>query len=291
LVNFDFYFLAIEDFRMRHIRSVLLPLGIVAFTGACEKDEGPFLAPEESIAYVRYVHAVPDTGQTDWRPIDALINSPPAFGLTFRGFTPYQAMGSGARHIRIFPTSTDINVTSVPIIDTTLTFNANTYYTLIWTGFARSGQTPADRLVLIEDQIPDVPAGQVSLRVVNLGLDLASVDVFATPAATTPLPASPLVTGIAAGSVSPYQTQTPGPLALQVTASGTRSPILAQVLAPPGQAADPTLNLTAVGGSTMGGSAITAFVFRASVTGSKAPQTTAFRNPGIVYLVDRHPPR
>ncbi|MGH7714055.1 MAG: DUF4397 domain-containing protein [Gemmatimonadaceae bacterium] len=273
---------------MSHIRTVFLALGLIAFAGACEKDEGPFLAPEESIAYVRYVHAVPDTGRTDWRPIDAVVNSPPAFGLDYRGFTPYQAMGSGARQIRIFPTSTNINITSVALIDTTITFNADTYYTLVWTGFARAGQTPADRLVLIQDNIPDVPAGQVSVRVVNLGLDLASVDVFATASATAALPTSPLLSGVAAGAASAYQTQTPGPLALQVTATGTRSPILAQVLAPPGRAADATLNLTAVGGSTMGGSALTAFVFRRSVAGSTAAN---FTTPGIVYIVDKDPPR
>ncbi|MGQ0639769.1 MAG: DUF4397 domain-containing protein [Gemmatimonadaceae bacterium] len=274
---------------MSHFRTVFLALGLAAVAGACEKDEGPFLAPEESLAYVRYVHAVADTSAMDWRPIDAIKNSPPWFGLTYRGFTPYQAMGSGARRIRIFTTSTDINITSVALIDTTIAFNANTYYTLVHTGFARAGQSPADRLVLIEDQQPTVPAGQVSVRVVNLGIDMAPVDVFATAAANSPLPTSPLLTRVAAGSVSAYQSQAPGPLALQLTAAGTRSPVLAQVLAPPGQAADPTLNLTAVGGSTMGGSAFTAFVFRPSVAGSRAP--AAFTTPGIVYVIDKNPPR
>jgi hypothetical protein len=273
---------------MKHIRVLFLSLGIVGLMSACSKDEGPFLAPEESLAYVRYVHAVPDTGKVDWRPVDALRNSPVVLGFDYRGFTPYQAMGSGARRIRIFTTSEDINITSVAIIDTTITFNEGTYYTLVWTGFTRSGQTPADRLVLIEDQIPTVPAGQVAVRVVNLGVDLPSVDVFATPATTTPLPTSPLLSGIAAGTVSQYQMQTPGPLALQLTATGTRSPVLAQVLAPPGQAADPGQNLTAVGGSTMAGSAFTAFVFRPSVAGSKA---ASFTTAGIVYVVDKHPPR
>jgi hypothetical protein len=272
---------------MRHIRKAVLPLGIVALAAACSEDAGPFLAPEESIAYVRYVHAVPDTGATDWRPIDALANSPPAFGLNYRGFTPYQAMGSGARRIRIFTTSTNINITSVPIVDTTITFNADTYYTLLWTGFARAGQLPADRLVLMQDNIPDVPTGQVSLRVVNVGLDLASVDVFSTATTTAPLPASPLLS-VATGAASNYQSQTPGPMALQLTATGTRSPILAQVLAPAGQAADPAQNLTAIGGSTIGGSAFTAFVFGRSIAGSTA---ASFTTPGIVYIIDRHPPR
>ena len=272
---------------MKHIRKVLLPLGIISLVAACSKDADPILAPDESIAYVRYVHAVPDTGRTDWRPIDAIQNSPEALALDYRGFTPYRAMGSGARRIRIFTTSENIAITSVPIVDTTITFNADAYYTLVWTGFARAGQTPADRLVLIQDNIPDVPAGQFALRVVNVALGLASVDVFATTTTTAPLPASPLMS-VAEGGMSNYQSQTPGPLALQLTASGTRSPILAQVLAPPGQAADPALNLNAVGGSTIGGSALSAFVFRASVVGSTA---ASFTTPGIVYIVDRNPPR
>lgn len=277
---------------MRHIRMVLLACGTAALATACSKDAGPFTAPKESIAYVRYVNAVPDTSGMDWRPIDALVNSPETFGLTFRGFTPYRAMGSGARHIRLFTSSNDINITSVPVIDTTITFAANTYYTLAHVGFARAGQAPADQLVLIEDKIPDVAAGQVSVRVVNLALDVGSVDVFASASGgTTPLPTSPLLSAVAAGSVSAYTVQSPGPLALRVTTAGTRTPVLADVVAPPGLAADPANNLTAVGGSTMGGSAFTAFVFRRSVALSAAPQTAAFTTPGIVYIVDKHPPR
>jgi hypothetical protein len=280
-------FVATEGKRMRHLRTVLLTCGVAALAASCKEDEGPFVAPTESIAFVRYVHAVPDTGATDWRPIDALKNSPPAIGLNFRGFTPYAAMGSGARHIRIFPTSTNINITSVPLIDTTLTFTADTYYTLVYTGFARAGQTPADRLVLIQDQVPTVAAGQVAVRVINF--ESGSVDVFASASGgTTPLPTAPLLSAVASGAVSTYATQTPGPLALRVTAAGTRTPVLADVVAPPGLAADPANNLTAVGGSTMGGSAFTAFVFPRSVAGSSAQ---SFTTPGIVYVIDKHPPR
>jgi hypothetical protein len=272
---------------MRHLRTLFLTCSVAALAASCKEEEGPFVAPNESIAYVRYVHAVPDTGATDWRPIDALKNSPPALGLNFRGFTPYAAMGSGARNIRIFPTSTNINITSVPLIDTTLTFTADTYYTLVYTGFARAGQTPVDRLVLIQDQIPTVPAGQVAVRVINLGSE--SVDVFASASGgSAPLPASPLLGGVAAGAVSAYTMQAPGPLALRVTAAGTRTPVLADVVAPPGVAGDPANNLTAIGGSTMGGSAFTAFVFPRSVAGSTAQ---SFTTPGIVYVIDKHPPR
>jgi hypothetical protein len=34
---------------------------------------------------------------------------------------------------------------------------------------------------------------------------------------------------------------------------------------------------------------LTAFVFPASVTGSQAPQTTAFRTPAIVWMQDNRP--
>ncbi len=274
---------------MRHIRTILLALGVAAIAAACSKDEGPFVAPKQSIAYVRYLHAVPDTGQTDWRPIDALENSPPVFGLNYRGFTPYQAMGSGARKIRVFPTSTNINITSVPLVDTTITFTENTYYTLVYTGLARAGGSPKARLVLIQDQIPDVASSAVSVRVVNLSVGLGSVDVFASAAGgTSPLPAAPLLNAVVEGAVSAYTSQSPGPLALRLTAAGTRSPVLADVLAPPGQAGNATQNLTPVGGSTMGGSAFTAFIFSRSVAGSTA---ASFTTPGIVYVIDKHPPR
>lgn len=273
---------------MKPMRAVLLALGAFALA-ACNEDDGVSVAPKVSLAYTRFIHAVPDTSATDWRFIDILENSPTALGLTYRGFTPYQATAVGQHQLRIFTTSTVIGITSVPIIDEAVTLQADTYYTIIHVGYARAGQTPADRLLVLTDAIPDVASGNVAVRAVNLATGIGNVDVFASAAGgTTPLPASPLFANLAYLAASPYSTLTPGPLALRLTATG-QTTVMADSLAPAGLAADPSANLNAVGGSTRGGSAFSAFAFPRSVAGSAAPQGAVFQKPGITYIIDRNP--
>jgi hypothetical protein len=266
----------------------------VLLVAGCKKDGGPFLAPIEPLAYTRFIAAVPDTSPMDWRFIDDIKNSPFALGLAFRGFTPYQATTPGPRHLRIFPTSTDINITSQIVIDTTITFEANKYYTLIHVGLARAGGSPADRVVVLTDDAPTVSGSNIALRVVNLGPGLntgapGAVDVFATAAVADATPATALASNVAFLGTSAYATRAVGTLALRATAAGTTTPVLANVAAPAGAPADPALSGSAIGGAAQPGSALSAFVFPRSTAGSAAPQTTAFTNPIIVYVVDKRP--
>jgi hypothetical protein len=66
--------------------------------------------------------------------------------------------------------------------------------------------------------------------------------------------------------------------------------------APTGVAADRTLNLTAIGGSTIAGSAFTVFLFPPAVQNSRAALVVAGTCPtkcttaGAVFAVDRYPP-
>ncbi|MGQ0645955.1 MAG: DUF4397 domain-containing protein [Gemmatimonadaceae bacterium] len=265
-------------------RNRLLLGAIAMVAGACGTDTDPVLAPTPPIAYVRYVHAVADTGATDWRPIDALENSPPAIGITFRQFTPYQAMGAGNRRIRIFPSSTDINITQKFLIDTTISFTANTYYTLVHTGLSRAGASPADRILVVQDPIPETNTTQVAVRVLHHGASGGTIDAVGVDAAGA---TSTIATGIAYAAASNYAMRAPGPVSVRVTASGTTTPVLATAAAPAGAAADPANNLTKVGGATIAGSALTAIWFDRSVAGSAAP--AGFTTPAVVYLVDRHP--
>jgi hypothetical protein len=261
-------------------------LGAVALLmAACKTDDGPFLMPTQAIAYVRYVHAVPDHGPTDWRPIDGLENSPPALGITYRSFTPYQAMGAGARRLRIFPTSTDINVTSQHLIDTTITFAQNTYYTLIHTGRSQAGQTPADRIQVIEDPIPATNTTQVAVRLVHQGVGLNAVDAVGVDGTGA---TAAIASGINYAGASTYAMRAPGAFTVRVLGQGSTT-VVATAAAPAGAAADKPNNLTAIGGATIAGSAMTAIVFGPSVTGTSAPQGGAFGAPAVVYIVDRHP--
>jgi hypothetical protein len=273
---------------MKVTRFLLAAVGSLLAIG-CSKETGPFLASTPPIAYVRYVNAVPDSGAFDWRPVDAIENSPFALGLNFRGFTPYQAMGAGARHLRIFPTSTDINVTSQIVIDSTITFAANTHYTVIHFGYTRPGSSPEDKLIILEDEFPANLGSQIALRVINLGLGLGAIDVFAPASTADPLPATPAFAAVPIGTASSYLQLPIGGINLRTTAAGTTDPVLASVVADTGATAVPTANLTTIGGSRQPGSVITALLFPASVLLSTAPQTTAFKNPSVVYLVDKNP--
>ena len=261
---------------------------LAALAGACDSEGGPFLAPDEPLAYTRFINAVPDTGAMDWRFIDAVANSPFAVGLAFRGGTPYQGTNPGPRRLRIFPTSVEIAITSQIVIDTTLTFEVGKYYTIVHLGLTRAGQTPADHIKVFEDSPASIWT-QIAFRVVNLGTGLNPLDVFATNTTAEATPSSALFTGVAYSAATSYSMRNPGTLAIRVTASGTTTPVLANAAAPAGLAADPALTGSAVGGAGQAGSALSAFVFPRSVAGSRAPQTTAFQSPAIGYFVDRRP--
>ena len=288
---------------MKVTRFAAALVGALTVAG-CSKDGGPFYAPVLPLAYTRFVSAVPDTSAMDWRFIDGVANSPFAFAQNFRGFTPYAATTPGARHLRIFPSSTNLAITSQIVQDQTLTFEAGKYYTIVHVGLARVADSDpnADKIVVYEDAFPTPPASSIALRVINLGPGLntgapTSVDVFATATTADPTPAAALVSGLAFLSASPYATRATGGLALRAFAAGTTTSALANVLAQPGVAANPALSGSAVGGSTMAGTAMTAFIFGRTTTGSAAPQSgncpatpaSACASPTVLYLVDRRP--
>jgi hypothetical protein len=264
---------------------IALALGGAAALGACSGDTGAILAPTQALAYTRFVDAVPDSGGMDWRFVDVIENSPTTFGLNFRSTFPgatYQATGPGSRHLRIFQTSTDINLTQKVLFDTTYTFTAGTHYTLLVAGNMRGG---TGKLYILTDNFTD-PGAQVAMRVINAGA--GSVDVYASASGGTSTLPSAFASGLANFAATNYVNVAPGPLDLRAFAAGsTTFPAMADVVVPAGLPADRANNLTAVGGSTQPGSVITAFIVPRSVAGSTA---TNFTTPSIVYIVDRHPP-
>lgn len=271
---------------MKLITRVLLACSTALLATGCKEDSGPILAPEVPLAFTRFVNAVPDTGAMDYRFVDQVEFSPVTLGLAFRGFSPYQGAAAGPRHIRVFPTSTDFGTTTSILLDTTITLEPNTYYTIVHVGYARTGQAPGDKFVVLVDARPD-PAGNVAVRAMNLGTGLGAVDFFAAPPGD-PLPGTPMFANVAEGAVTNYATRAPG--AFAVTATPTASTTaLATVTAPAGLPADPGSNLTAVGGSGQAGSALLAILMPRSVAGSAAPQSAAFTTPTVVYVVDKHP--
>ena len=270
------------------MRTLKLGLGLagIALIAACsgEKDT-VFTANNGPAAYTRFVNAVSDSGPQDWRFVDQVEGSPVAFGLRFRDMFPgtsYQLTSSGSRHLRIFQTSTDIAQTQKVFFDTTFNFETGKHYTILAAGTLRDR---AAKLYILSDDYTD-PGSQVSMRVVNAGA--GTVDVYASPSGGTSSLPSALASGLANFAATKYLNIAVGPLALRAFNSGsTTFPAMIDVTAPAGLPADRANNLTAVGGSTQAGSALTAFLFPRSVAGSAAAN---FTTPGIVYIVDRYPP-
>lgn len=276
---------------MRVSRIGLALVGALMAVG-CDKDDGPFFAPQVPLAYTRFINAIPDTGAVDFRFVDLVEYSPFAVQLAYRGFTPYQGAAPGARHLRVFTNPGGSNtlpqhVTNI-LLDETPTFEANKYYTIVAVGRARAGQTPAIRLQVFEDPIPDA-GSQVAFRVVNLATGLNPLNVSLTGASTDAIPGTPNVAAnLAYLAASAYQTRATGNAWFRVQETTAATEIVSGNgrQAPVGAAGDPLNNLTTIGGSGQAGSVFTGWIFPRSVAGSTAPNVTA---PSIIFTVDKHP--
>ncbi len=177
------------------------------------------------LAYVRYINAIPDTLNTTVRFIDQVEYSPQTFvNVPFRGLGGggYQPTEAGSRAFRVF-TADFVNYTdagnTARLVDTTLTFEAGKYYTLLHTGYARAGSTPRQRIVMMMDAIP-TPGASVAIRALNAGPNLGNLDVYYAPTTTTAISGAPAVAALPYLSASPYRTQAPGAFAAQITATG-----------------------------------------------------------------------
>ena len=248
---------------------------------ACSKVEQGVLTPSPARAALRYVNLVPDTGAVDFRIIDIIGDAPVAGAATFRtGGQPYGNATNflpphfpvvvGERHIRVFPNSTDPAVASIILLDTTVTFNENVYYT-----FYLYRGTPKMQALITVDTLP-APAG-VAFRVINLGgtaVGNADVDII-TRNARAPLSGTARFANVAPGAVTAYQ-NLPVSLAADTTryrgvlsAPGIRDAFLVSTFAPEGVVGTTTVN--PIAGTAVAGTAITAVIVPPSVSGSGAP--------------------
>jgi hypothetical protein len=262
-------------------------LALLGATVACSSSDvtrsvselGPY-------AYVRYVNAMPDTGAVDVHAVDVVENFNGGLGVSYRTVTPYTGIAPGSRHFGVFPTSTNIAVTSKAILDTTVTFQANTYYTILHTGYARTGSTPKQRWVVLTDNIPTPGASQIGLRAVIAAPNVGPLDVYSSSTGgTAPLPAAASFSNVAYGTPSAYVNFPTGAMVLRATASGATAPVVVESTVPAGAAAtSSTTNATA--GTTYAGSVLTAFYFPAGVAGSP---TASLTTPGVTYAIDRRP--
>lgn len=275
----------------------LLRYAPFAFAGAvllgCKQDITGTSTDVPPLAFVRYVHAMPDTGEVDVHLVDAVENlnfGDPSTGFTpYRTVTEYTGIKAGSRHFRVFTNmqSTDINVVSQVILDTTLTLSAGTYYTIIHSGFARNGSAPKQHWVVLTDAPPTVAPNQVAVRTI-IAAPFGPIDVYKTADTTTgaTLSTAPQFANVTYGTPTAFASFPTGAAAFRAFNVGTTTPILTKVQAPGGAAQQALLD--PVAGVTIGGTALTAFIFPPGVAGSPNNKITTA---GIVYGVDVRPPR
>jgi len=301
------YFSSESGATQMRIQRLISAAILACSVAACAKDVTGVSHPAPPLAFVRYVNAVSDTFNMDFRAVDQVTYSQPFLNAQFRdlGAGNYQGYQAGSRHIRIFLNPNPANntvavdpvVVSTVMVDTTFTFTAGTYYTLLHVGYARTGAAVKEQLLIITDALPTQSTATVQYRIINAAPTLGTVVVYARPDGVTPLTGAPTAAALAFKGVTAYQSQAPGPIVMRMTTPGT---IVTQgsatgytvqvgtagtttLTAAPGVApADP------IYGSGQGGSIFTAFIFDASVVGSKAAQ---FATPGIVFYPDVQPPR
>jgi hypothetical protein len=282
------HFLSVER-AMTPVRFFSL-CGVVLLVG-CSKEK-TFTEPSPPLAGIHFLNAVPDTGQMDFRVVDVVSNSG-LFDANFRGANMfYTGIEAGTRRIKVFMSSTDPAISSQVIADTAVTLAANTNYTFIHTGFARTGQIPARTVLLVPDNAAAPAAGQIALRVIHAGAAMGNIDVHIRRRPADPLPN--IVAGnVPYGAVGAYAALPVDAVAadstrIVVTAAGTVAPVLFSLMLPTGVVGTSTLNPT-IAGARVAGSVLTAVVVPASVVGSQAPQGGAFAAPSAIVLVDRRP--
>ena len=263
---------------------------LAAAVGACHGD-AVTSSPVPSLASIHFVHAVPDTARMDFRVVD-IVSQAGLFGAQFRDITKfYVAIDAGTRRIRVFYDTTDVVIAQTVFSDTPYTYVQDQSYTFIEAGFARTGSTPSRAVWIVSDNAADPGAGNIGFRVIHAGAGLGNMDVFLIRhQADTLALSAPRATNVAYGAVGTYiavpadtQTQT---LRAVFTATGTTTPIVANVALPAGTAGTPTTN--PIAGATVAGSVMSAVFVPRSVAGSKAP--AAFTTPSAVILVDKRPP-
>jgi hypothetical protein len=262
---------------MRLSTLVSIVLGAAAIT-ACKSADvfDPTPPPNGS---VRFINAVTDTGSVDITMIDQIEWSAKAINLAFRNpGTQYWVTEAKARHIRVFPTSRTIGVTSQILLDTTVTITAGTRTTLLLTGSARSKTL---RFVAIDDATTAPAAGTIGVRLVNAST--GAVNAYLTSVVGDPLPATPFATNVAALAASTYSTRAVGTAAVKVTDPGSAT-VNAQLAGPAAPATLPG-ELPAAG-VTAEGTMFSVYYFPRGVAGS--PQN-AITTPGVVWFVDRNP--
>lgn len=294
----------------RHFLLATLALGAVACS---DDDSGPSAAVIPPLAYVRYINATPDTFAHTVRWVDDIEFTPQTFvnvGFRTQGQGGWQGLRAGDRHFKVFTYQQVVNNfpaagNTTVLKDTTFTFVAGNYYTILYTGFTRTGSTPAAQLRIFQDDPPASPATGTLVRVYNVAYT-GDWDVYMGPTATqvgdtatasvtyTAAPGTLVgsTTAATAGSVAQaYTARTIGSYQARLTIGGTLDRPGTAATATPVRVTMPaglaeTADFEAAGGTNINGSVLTVWVFGAQTGG-----TGALSRPTVITSVDRSPAR
>lgn len=283
----------------------VLCLSVGALNGC--NDETVIATENIPTAGVRFINGVPDTAGAfgmDLRWVDQL-ESNAHFRILYRSgvstsggvsastAVQYKGVRAGSRHFRIFLDDTLQSVASVVLKDSTVTLEAGKNYTAILWGYSRVGQTPSIKLSFFEETVAAPGANQVAVRVLNATGGPIDVRQYETG---TAVPGAPTWAAVAALSASTHILVDTGLIRFNVQPAGGGAPLFAdaQLLAgaPASSTAGPTgrLDIEALPGTRVPGSAVTFIVWPPSVTGARTPQTAAFQVPAGSSIWDRRPP-
>lgn len=240
---------------------------------ACAVDGGPVSNERPSLGGVRFINGLADEGPVDIRMIDQTQWAPYALGITFRQAGVRLPAEAGARPIRVWRAGN--NIDSIPmLLEQTVDIVGGQNVTLLLTGSVQAGTAT---IVSIPDDVPDSVSNQIHIRAVNATGSAAEVSWAA---------------GSDVSSASSV-----GPLAASSFVSRGLSAVTAQFNAPSDagtlwtkEAPAGAIQANGIGataGYVASGSALSAYLFPASVVGSRAPQ--GFTSPGVVWFVDRVP--
>ena len=275
-------------------------------------------------AGLRFINAVPDTAGSnglDFRFVDVIENNA-QYAIPFRntvvvsGGSPasttveFKAVTAGARHFRVFLDDPSPAIAQTVLKDSTLNIEANHRYTVLLWGNARGGANPMKLTVI--DETYD-PGQRIGLRVINTTGNAIDVRTYLASAVNTgTLPSSPTWAALPAMTISPYvavdtgqfykfnfQPAGGGTAMGQVSVAVSGSNFTIDPIAPVGVANGTTksapvngcyvgIDCDATPGTLARGTALTAIIFPASVSGSKAAQ---FGTPGVAFVWDRRPNR
>jgi hypothetical protein len=260
---------------MRLSRIVLLGLGLGAMA-ACSSDDvsTPTVPP---LGYVRFINAVTDTGAVDINPIDQIEFGSEVKKLNFKEGTEYLPYEAKARHLRVFPNSTNIAVSSGVLLDTTITVTADSRVTLLLTGSARAKTL---KFVTVNDDATAPPAGMIAIRLVNTAS--GAVNGYVVDTTTSPIADPAAASNVGLLGQSPYVTRAVGKAAIRVTDVGSAT-VNASALGP---IATVTTGANPAAGVNSAGTKFSVYYFPRGVAGS--PQN-AVATPTAVWFVDRNP--